>query len=162
MKARAIAAAAITALAGAAGCTAPSDEIGAETIVEGGIVFGTNNGAWTDDGECDDPRFTGTGTDTILLGSDRGSDGADCLALHEAGRIWLWGVDLERGTIEFGDDRSVSANDGLCDDPRFTGPGTSWNWAMTSDERGHDASDCRRAHENEAARLFGVELRREE
>lgn len=52
---------------------------------------------------------------------------------------------------EFGSDTSVWANDGECDDPRFTGPGTS-GMAMDANLMA-DATDCRTAFEAGTAQL---------
>ena len=48
--------------------------------------------------------------------------------------------------VDFGDDASIFANDGQCDDGRFTGPGMTATALLDSDI-GHDASDCRQAWE---------------
>ncbi len=47
--------------------------------------------------------------------------------------------------IDFGDDSSMWANDGECDDPRFVGPGMTDTQLLESD-RGHDATDCIEAY----------------
>jgi hypothetical protein len=43
---------------------------------------------------------------------------------------------------DFGDDSSRWANDGECDDPRFAGEGSADT--LLDEDRGHDATDCRR------------------
>lgn len=48
--------------------------------------------------------------------------------------------------IDFGDDASMWANDGQCDDKRFSGPGMTPTILLDSDI-GHDATDCRTAFE---------------
>lgn len=48
--------------------------------------------------------------------------------------------------VDFGDDTSIFANDGQCDDIRFSGPGMTATALLDSDV-GHDASDCRAAWE---------------
>ncbi|WP_144049392.1 hypothetical protein [Vreelandella massiliensis] len=48
-------------------------------------------------------------------------------------------------SIEWGDNTSRWANDGECDDPRFDGPGVNSN--NVSEDRYHDANDCRILHE---------------
>lgn len=53
---------------------------------------------------------------------------------------------------DFGDDSSVWANDGECDDPRFTGPGVSSTTVEV--DRMRDASDCRAAFEAGSAQLI--------
>ena len=60
------------------------------------IEFGDDRSDYARNGECDDPRFEGAGTASILLTRDRGHDGTDCRRLHEAGRIRLSGVDIGR------------------------------------------------------------------
>lgn len=47
-------------------------------------------------------------------------------------------------TPDFGDDASVWANDGECDDGRFAGAGMTTT-PLLDDDIGHDASDCRSA-----------------
>lgn len=47
--------------------------------------------------------------------------------------------------ISFGDDASEWANDGECDDRRFTGPAMALG--LDRDDVGHDASDCRAGFE---------------
>ncbi len=54
---------------------------------------------------------------------------------------------------DFGDDTSVWANDGECDDPRFQGPGVAPS-AVEADQM-HDATDCRAAFEAGTATLIG-------
>lgn len=57
----------------------------------------------------------------------------------------------DTGNILFGDDIGLSARDGICDDPRFVGPGMAARFIerqeveeglMTLISTGHDASDC--------------------
>lgn len=141
-----------------AGCSTPTDDVTDATITQGPINFGTNDSAWANDGECNDPRFEGPGTDDLLQTDDRGADANDCLSLYNAGEIRLAGIDPETGAIDFGDDASEYARDGECDDPRFTGPGTAWAWTLLIDDRGHDAADCRRLYEAGEARLFGIRV----
>lgn len=47
--------------------------------------------------------------------------------------------------INFGDDASMWANDGECDDKRFQGPGMTTTRLLDMDI-GHDATDCRTAY----------------
>ena len=44
----------------------------------------------------------------------------------------------------FGDDDSVWARDGECDDPRFDGDGMART--LNEEDRGHDATDCRQLY----------------
>ncbi len=54
------------------------------------VDFGRDSSEWANDGECDDPRFTGPGmTETTLLDSDRFRDATDCKAAFDAGRLSL-------------------------------------------------------------------------
>jgi len=109
------------------------------------VDFGDDSSEWANDGECDDPRFTGTGMAAELLPEDEGKDATDCRTLYEDGSITLKGEAASVDDIDFGDDESPWANDGECDDPRFTGPGSAAE-LLDSDE-GHDATDCREAFE---------------
>ena len=118
------------------------------------IDFGDDSSQWANDGECDDPRFTGTGSATELLDADRLHDATDCKAAFEAGTVTLapetatdTPVETPAATLpDFGDDSSQWANDGECDDPRFTGAGSAAE--LLDADRMHDATDCRTAFEN--------------
>ncbi len=109
-------------------------------------IFGDDSSEWANDGECDDPRFFGEGMATDLGTMDVGRDASDCRALLEAGRIAERNPLLEMAattcsTIDFGDNSSEWANDGVCDDPRFAGFGVDHMLLMQ--DRGRDADDCR-------------------
>jgi hypothetical protein len=52
-----------------------------------GIRFGDDDGAFAQDGECDDPRFEGMAS--VLDSSDSGHDATDCLTLYQSGDITL-------------------------------------------------------------------------
>ena len=54
-------------------------------------------------------------------------------------------VEVGEESIQFGDDSSEWANDGECDDPRFEGDGMSG--MLKDQDRGHDATDCRKLFE---------------
>ena len=88
------------------------------------IDFGNDTCEWVQDGECYDPPFAGDG---MVLpesnSSERGRDARDCRRLYEAGRIRLFDVDPDSGSVDFGDDTSAWTPDGECDDPRFEGDG---------------------------------------
>lgn len=106
--------------------------------------FGDDEGAFANDDECDDPRFAGPGmTDTTLLDEDLGHDASDCSTAWENGDIWLIG-DWGQDALDFGDDDGEWANDGECDDPRFTGEGMT-ETTLLQDDILHDATDCRTA-----------------
>ena len=115
------------------------------------IDFGDDSSDWANDGECDDPRFAGAGAAEELLDADRGHDATDCSAAFAEGTVSL--ADPEDATdvavtpapepaadIDFGDDASEWANDGECDDPRFTGPGSAAE--LLDADILHDATDC--------------------
>jgi len=84
-----------------------------------GVSFGDDSGEWTQDGECDDPRFVGNGMADVLLDDDLYADATDCRTLFESGRIRLRTGDAdsmgdvqatgltvgveERGRLESGD-----------------------------------------------------------
>ncbi|MFN7056767.1 S1C family serine protease [Hyphomonas sp.] len=112
--------------------------------------FGDDSGRFTEDGECDDPRFQGPGASSV---GEPGTDASDCAAAWAAGTITI-DPDFDpeaaararevivAGGIDFGDNTSTWANDGECDDPRFEGPGTSGLSQLRT-----DASDCLAAWE---------------
>lgn len=54
--------------------------------------------------------------------------------------------DADMDTFEWGDDSSIWANDGECDDPRFDGPGASG--VMLDEDLKSDATDCRALFED--------------
>ena len=108
----------------------------------GQVEFGDDRSQWSNDGECDDPRFVGGGMADVLLDEDRYADATDCRVLFNAGRIRL-----RTGTgVEFGDDRSEWANDGECDDPRFVGDGMAE--VLLDEDLYADATDCRSLFES--------------
>src|SRR3546814_9784526 len=110
------------------------------------VSFGDDNGSYSNDGECDDPRFWGPGmTGTALLSDDVLHDASDCQAAFDAGKLTLRGV-AEDGTVDFGDDEGSYANDGECDDLRFIGSGMTAT-SLIEDDIMHDATDCRTAYE---------------
>ena len=54
------------------------------------VDFGDDNGDWSNDGECDDPRFRGPGmTSTPLLDDDIKHDATDCRTAYERGDLTL-------------------------------------------------------------------------
>jgi hypothetical protein len=87
--------------------------------------FGDNSSEWADDGECDDPRFEGSGSAATLLDEDLGHDAADCRALFEQGRVALRSNDiaadghLRSGRLERGDETLESGE--YADHYTFTG-----------------------------------------
>jgi len=146
------------------------------------IDFGDDASVWANDGECDDSRFVGTGmTNTSLLDEDRSHDASDCRAAFEAGDLTLRAetgpstsaaadkmareaantsgsssvVTLPTEIIDYGDNTSVWANDGECDDPRFTGPNVATSPSRSN--ASHDENDCR-ASVNSGTATFTGEL----
>ena len=53
------------------------------------IQFGNNRSEHARDGECDDPRFEGTGTSTVVITDDLGRDAADCRRACDLGTVFL-------------------------------------------------------------------------
>ena len=51
--------------------------------------FGADTSPWANDGECDDPRFTGPGMAATTLDTDRMADATDCQAAFQAGTVQL-------------------------------------------------------------------------
>ncbi|WP_052340996.1 hypothetical protein [Salinarimonas rosea] len=136
------------------------DPIAAPEVFQGeGIDFGDDSGRWANDGECEDPRFTGEGMAALLLDEDRMRDASDCRRLLEGGAIALRGAAPAPATgpgpatagIDFGDDTGRWPNDGECDDPRFEGAGMAAQ--PFEEERLRDAGDCRRLFEGGAVAL---------
>ncbi|MED5534059.1 MAG: hypothetical protein VX690_00005, partial [Pseudomonadota bacterium] len=104
----------------------------------GPVEFGDNSSTWSQNGECDDPRFQGSGMASMLIDSDRFADATDCRLLFNQGMITLRG---SGGNVDFGDNSSTWANDGECDDPRFQGAGMAST--TLAEDRFSDANDCR-------------------
>ncbi|PCI73832.1 MAG: hypothetical protein COB20_15775 [SAR86 cluster bacterium] len=118
------------------------------------IDFGDDSSTWSNDGQCDDPRFVGEGMASTLLESDRLHDASDCRDLFLALSISLIGGSIpdNNGGVDFGDNSSTWAFDGQCDDPRFAGRGMS---ALLLDtDMFHDAEDCRELVEMDSIRLL--------
>ncbi|NVJ94524.1 MAG: hypothetical protein HWD91_02955 [Marivivens sp.] len=131
------------------------------------INFGDDASQWSNDGECDDPRFEGKGmTTTPLLDSDIMHDASDCEAAFNAGTIAL-SASAQAGMkgghvaapepvivdgINFGDDSGEWSMDGECDDRRFYGSAmaSSVSWTYV----GADATDCSVAYLNGDVKLW--------
>ncbi|MCJ8189872.1 hypothetical protein [Sphingomicrobium aestuariivivum] len=115
--------------------------------------FGDDSSTWANDGECDDPRFRGTGMASTLSDDDNGRDATDCSTLLEAGKIRWFDAEEEArlqavpgpGGFFFGSDGSSLANNGICDDMRFIGEGT--HPIQLGEDIRADASDCRAGFE---------------
>lgn len=110
------------------------------------IQFGDDSSDWSNDGECDDPRFTGIGMADILLNENILSDASDCRTLADLDAIRLKSAAAETDSVQFGNDASTWANDGECDDPRFTGEGMAT--ILLNGDIKADASDCRALYQS--------------
>ena len=53
------------------------------------IDFGEDTSEWAHEGECDDPRFDGPGTSTVISLEDLMIDASDCRKQCENQTIWL-------------------------------------------------------------------------
>lgn len=111
-----------------------------------GIDFGDDSGNWSRDNACDDPRFIGSGVG-VALDDHLMADATDCSVAYLDGTVRLAGETGQSGDfrINFGDDSSRSAYDGVCDDPRFQGRGGALE--LLEINILSDATDCRAAYE---------------
>lgn len=108
------------------------------------VDFGTDDGMWANDDECDDPRFEGPGmTTTTLLEADILNDATDCRTAFEAGNLTYIGLPAE-GAVNFGTNDSIWADNGECDDPRFEGEGVADT--LLDDDAFKDSADCEAAY----------------
>jgi hypothetical protein len=116
------------------------------TVAATNINFGNNTSRYANDGECDDPRFTGAGMASSVDTSGRERDAVDCAEQFSLGRVRLirtraeWDL-AQCASIDYGGNSSDWANDNECDDPRFAGPGVH-RTLLARDEQS-DANDCR-------------------
>ena len=125
--------------------------VGDDAAAVADIDFGDDSSEWSNDGECDDPRFQGAGSAAELLDADILKDATDCRAAYDAGTISYVGD--SPAAIDYGDNTSQWSNDGECDDPRFFGSGVASE--LLDEDIGHDANDCRAAVEAGTARFSG-------
>lgn len=122
--------------------------------IEGEFDWGDNSSEWAGDGECDDLRFLGAGMSSVPLPEDIGRDEQDCRSLYTSGTLGLnplFQTPDNAEDIIFGTNTSSFANDGECDDLRFTGAYASRMIYLT-DDVGTDADDCRAAVQKGEAR----------
>jgi len=122
--------------------------------------LGDDSSEWAFDGECDDPRFVGEGMADYLLTDSIGADATDCRAAYILGTIEADPHFLEPASpkeILWGDDGGEFANDGVCEDVRFTGY-FSADLDYLAEDIGHDASDCRAMFVSGRARWRGAAL----
>jgi subtilisin family serine protease len=125
--------------------------------------FGTNTSKYANDGECNDPRFTGEGmADRKKFDAESlHGDASDCSKLVLQGKVALIAGLRPFGTLrdnDFGDNKGPTARNGKCEDPRFVGPGTSLSAGKGSTAAaapGHDKTDCERAF-NDGTAAFRV------
>ena len=126
-----------------------------ETVVSAAtsseVDFGDDAHSFANDGVCDDRRFVGPDMMETLSGAPVGHDATDCRTAYEAGKVTLRFPSIASAVaaaanIEFGDDASKYAKDGLCDDGRFEGQAMTDTGLIEADIR-HDATDCRTAFE---------------
>lgn len=112
--------------------TASSDyETGSE------IRYGDDSGTDALDGACDDGRFHSDGDDYDYTRAHVTKDATDCRAAVLSGEKSL--------TLDFGDNSGSYADDGTCDDRRFTGSGRSI--LATDSHIKKDAADCIAAYQ---------------
>ena len=86
-----------------------------------------------------------------------GRDASDCRAAFEADTIQLNALFLDptdENPIDYGTNTAAFANDGECDDIRFTGDYAS-EVVYLAEDIGRDAEDCRAAVESGEARWQG-------
>ncbi|MBY5929595.1 hypothetical protein KUV86_10775 [Halomonas sp. DP8Y7-3] len=57
--------------------------------IGGDIEWGDDGSQWSNDGECDDPRFLGPGAAAGNIDADRFHDASDCRSLYEQGQLYL-------------------------------------------------------------------------
>lgn len=92
--------------------------------------LGNNTCRWSNDGECDDPTFGGTGA------CDIGTDASDCISAvsSTAGLTPLNGGGLTTLNADASANSCAFANDGECDELQYGGGGFC--------EPGTDTNDC--------------------
>lgn len=132
-----------------------------EAMFEGvfqGVDFGDNSGGFPGDGECDDPRFSGSNVAAGANRSNAGHDAHDCKISVEEGTATYNGELAEAFTgvfdgVDFGDNEGTYPMDGECDDPRFSGANVAVGANRVN--AGHDADDCKRSYEAGTASFDG-------
>jgi hypothetical protein len=122
------------------------------------LDYGDDSGVWPNDGECDDPRFSGEGMAQNPRRVNVRTDATDCRDMVEAGRAVYTGEvePLFEGAfdgVDFGDNEGSYPDDGECDDPRFVGDNVAPSAARANAR--HDAHDCRAAHDAGEASYVG-------
>ena len=95
--------------------------------------FGTDDSRWSNDDECDDPRFEGIGMAFVLVNEDRFQDASDCEELWQRGLIRLVSATGILGELGVGDRRSAEGR--YIDRYRFvvpTGPSMDYQVDLRS------------------------------
>lgn len=101
-------------------------------VAASAIDWGDDSGNYADDAACDDARFASDGDEWSYQRNHVLRDAGDCRALYEQGEIKLW--------LDFGNNSGEYADDGTCDDNRFSGEGRSI--LETDSHVKRDAADC--------------------
>jgi hypothetical protein len=106
--------------------------------------FGNDAGLFSGDGQCDDPRFVGSGMSEDLLTDMIMRDATDCSEAFRNGSVSLnpmFATPASMTDIDYGDDTATFAKDGECDDIRFFHEGSGGAIYLV-ENIGHDATDC--------------------
>ncbi|MBT8430859.1 MAG: YbjN domain-containing protein, partial [Altererythrobacter sp.] len=103
-----------------------------QTSERAAINWGDDSGDYANDGACDDARFLSEGDQWDYQRKHVLRDATDCRAQAAAGAITL--------LFDFGGNSGSYANDGTCDDSRFTGEGRSI--LITDSHVRRDSADC--------------------
>jgi hypothetical protein len=136
----------------------PTGDAPAADASSSDIDYGDDSGVWVNDGECDDPRFSGVGVAASTNRRNLMRDASDCRAAVAAGRAAYTGelppaFEGEHDGVDFGDNSSDYAFDDMCDDPRFSGSGVTEGASRSGERR--DAADCRDAYDRRLASYAG-------
>ncbi len=109
-----------------------------------GDALGEDQGPWSSNGVCNDPRFTADPRwpgAVERIDDAEGKDSTDCLRANLLRQAWPIRLRLTGGEgLVFGDDSGEWAGDGECDDPRFFGIAAASDAGISDLLR--DASDC--------------------
>ncbi|MEM9586883.1 MAG: hypothetical protein AAGA03_06345 [Planctomycetota bacterium] len=96
------------------------------------LAWGDDTGDYANDDACDDGRFQIDGDEWSYQREHVLRDATDCREAYEAGTLTLY--------VDFGNNSGEYANDGTCDDNRFTGEGRSV--LQTDSHIKRDSEDC--------------------
>lgn len=117
----------------------------AESLAIPDFHFGHDTGPGAQNGICEDRRFRGLGITGDLTMRNLARDAQDCYRAYHAGKVQKWDfiesiLSTQCEKLDYGDDSSLDAHDGECDDPRFEGIGMDGE--VITVDLGRDASDC--------------------